>query len=154
MIKTTIISLLSILCLASCSSYRVNEEAQAKEVKAELPADTPQQMAMRAAEIFSNAPNLSDEQKKQLHTIYTNVYEEAMTIRREIGQNKSWLNKTLVKSDYKSSEVNTLKNKIVALDKKRLNIMFKALKDVQKIVGQGPDKENIYKHLSNYERFK
>jgi|GEM_PF-6770645 len=45
-----------------------------------------------------------------------------MDIRREIGEHKS-----------------------------RLDIMFRALKDVQKIVGRGADKENIYKQIGSHD---
>lgn len=151
-IKLTFVTILIALSTMRCSTYRMSEEVQAQNIKAQPVADTPEEIAMRASEIFSKSPNLSDEQKEKIHAIYTNVYNESMTIRREIGQSKSLLYETLVKPDYKSSEINSLKKKIVALDKKRLDIMFVALKDVQKIVGRGVDKENIYRQLSEYDK--
>ena len=131
-----------------CSTYRMSEEVQAQNIKAQPLADTPEDIALRAAEIFSGSPNLTTEQKDKIHTIYTNVYDESMSIRREIGQSKSLLYETLVKPDYKSTEINSLKKRIVGLDKKRLDIMYKALDDVQKIIAQGAtDKERMYKQL-------
>lgn len=142
--------------LIGCAdAAKKNEQAQSEQQKMvrEMPAvETPQDIVMRAASIFEGSPDLSDEQKSQLHEIYTGVYDESMAIRREIGDNKTLLYMTLVKKDYKSSEVNKLTKKIVSLDKKRLDIMFKALKDVQKIVGRGAAKESLYKQLGSIER--
>lgn len=144
----TFITLVAALSTMRCSTYRMNEEVQAQNIKAQPLADTPEDITMRAAEIFSGSPNLTSEQKDKIHTIYTNVYDESMTIRREIGQSKSLLYETLVKPDYKSTEINSLKRRIVGLDKKRLDIMYKALDDVQKIIAQGAtDKERMYKQL-------
>ena len=149
--KTTLtfVTILAAFSTMRCSTYKMSEEVQAQNIKAQPVADSPEEIARRAAEIFSKSPNLNDDQKKKIHAIYTNVYDESVAIRREIGQSKSLLYETLVTPDYKSSEVASLKKKIVALDKKRLDIMFKALKDVQKIVGRGADKENIYRQLSS-----
>ena len=144
----TFISLVAALSTMRCSTYRMSEEVQAQNIKAQPLADTPEDIALRAAEIFSGSPNLTTEQKDKIHTIYTNVYDESMSIRREIGQSKSLLYETLVKPDYKSTEINSLKKRIVGLDKKRLDIMYKALDDVQKIIAQGAtDKERMYKQL-------
>ena len=133
------------------STATKEEQTQAEQIKKQVPADTPQEIAQRAASIFANAPDLTEQQKNKLNEIYTNVYDEAMLIRRDIGQTKSLMYMTLVKSDFRSTEIDSLKKKIVALDKKRLDLMFKALEDVQKIVGRGIDKENTYKQLGSFE---
>lgn len=146
--KNLIISCSVLFMLTSCSSqFAREEEKQAEQAMAQEPADTPEDIAMRAASIFENAPNLSLEQKSEISKIYNKVYDDSMGIRRDIGQYKSLLYMTLVKENYKSTEVDRITKKIVALDKQRLDIMFKALKDVQKIIGHGADKEKIYKQL-------
>lgn len=68
------------------------------------------------------------------------------------SENKTQLFETLATHDYQSSEINALKNKIVILDQKRLELMFGALNEVQQIVGRGQDKEKIYRDLRNYDR--
>ncbi|MGZ3743959.1 MAG: hypothetical protein ACXWRE_09585 [Pseudobdellovibrionaceae bacterium] len=148
--KSFFILLLSSLLMAACSSAPKPTELE-KQVKAQPPADTPEQIAQRAAEAFSNAPGLSAEQKQKLLAIYAKTYAEAMGIRTEIGQNKSLLFKLIASTNYKSGDVNQLKKKIIALDQKRLAVMFQALEDVQKVVGYGADKEEIYKHLRDFE---
>ena len=147
-----VVILMSILVISGCvSAKKTEDETLTAQIKEQAPADSPQQIAMRAAEAFSNAPGLSAEQKLKLHAIYTRVYSESMEIRRDIGQSKSLLFMTVANKDYKSVDVTKLKDKIVKLDQRRLKIMFDALEDVQKVVGKGIEAEKIYKHLRDFE---
>lgn len=144
--------LIALLASAACTTKAAREEAlMNSEVKAQAPADTPEKIVGRASEAFSNVEGLKPEQKAKLSDIYVRVYTDSKSIRREIGQSKSLLFMTLAKPDYKESEITMLKKKIVALDQKRLNLMFTALDDVQKVVGKGKSTENIYKHFHDYE---
>lgn len=147
-----LITSISILALTSCMTPEKKEEMALNEkIKTQEPADTPQHIAVRAAEAFAGAPGLTAEQKMKLHAVYTRVYSESMQIRRDIGQSKSLLFMTLANSDYKSADITRLKKKIVDLDQNRLNLMFGALEDVQHIVGKGIETEKIYKHLQEHE---
>ena len=148
--KKYFLTALTALALTACSSEAKKTDLD-KQVAQEKPADSPQEIAKRAAESFSNAPGLTADQKMKLRDVYAKTYAEAAEIRREIGQSKSLLFKTLAKNDYKSKEIEQLKNKIVDLDKKRLSIMFQSMEDVQKIIGYGKDREEIYQHLRDCE---
>ncbi|MFZ3229335.1 MAG: hypothetical protein WA160_03945 [Pseudobdellovibrio sp.] len=144
--------LLLAINLAACSSAKKNEDATlAKQTQTQAPADTPDQIMERAALAFSNAEGLTPEQKTKLSAIYTRVYTESKKIRRDMGQSKSLLFMTLAKVDYKEKEIAQLKKQIIALDQKRLAIMFTALDDVQNVVGKGIEAEKIYKHFEYYE---
>jgi hypothetical protein len=144
--------LILILASAACTTKAAREEAlMNSEVKAQAPADTPEKIVGRASEAFSNVEGLKPEQKAKLSDIYVRVYTDSKSIRREIGQSKSLLFMTLAKPEYKESEITMLKKKIVALDQRRLNLMFAALDDVQKVVGKGKSTEHIYKHFHDYE---
>lgn len=147
-----IVIMVSLSVIFGCtSSQKSEDEVLTQQIKEQAPADSPQQIAMRAAEAFSNAPGLTAEQKLKLHAIYTRVYSESMAIRHEIGQSKSLLFMTVANKDYKSVDVTRLKEKIVKLDQQRLKLMFDALEDVQKVVGKGIESEKIYKHLRDFE---
>lgn len=138
--------------LVGCASKKTSENPELDQrVKAEPTANSPEAIAHRAGQVFSNAEGLSPEQKMKLSDIYTRVYLEALAIRTEMGQSKSLLFKLVSSKDYKSKEVDQLKKKIVELDQRRLDIMFKALDDVQKIVGFGEGKGEIYQHFREYE---
>ncbi len=139
--------------MMACSSSPKTENPTTLEqqVAAEPKADTPEQIAQRASEAFGNAPGLSVDQKKKLMEIYANTYTNSMAIRTEIGQSKSLLFKMLGSAGYQSNDVTVLKKKITSLDEKRLALMFQALEDVQKVVGVGEGKEEIYRHLRDFE---
>jgi len=140
------------LGLIACSSGPTKTENDLdRKVTAQAQADSPEQIRDRAAEMFTNSPGLTVEQKAKLTVIYQRTYGEAMTIRKEIGQNKSMLFELIATKNFKSKEVNTLKKRLVDLDHKRLEVMFQALEDVQNVVGTGKGSEEIYKHLRDYE---
>ncbi len=141
------------LTTTACGTTAKEDAEMNKQVQAEKPVESPEAMVDRAAQAFSNIEGLAPEKKTKLSEIYTRTFTESMSIRKEIGQSKSLLFKTLAKTDYKNSEVKTLKKKIVNLDQKRLNLMFKALEDVQTVVGKGADAEKIYEQLQDYETF-
>lgn len=146
-------SILVVLVFAGCTSAPKKQIEREREAQIQMqePADNPQQLIKRAALAFSNAPNLSAEQKARLNDIYVRVYLDALKIRRDMGKAKSLMFMTLAKMDYRSSEISDLKSRIVELDQKRLVLMFKALEDVQEIVGKGIEAEKIYKHFQDYE---
>jgi len=136
-----------------CATAPEKQEDKVLEarIKSEAPAPSPEAIAERGAQVFINAPNLSDEQKRKIMAIYIRTFNDAITIRNEIGQAKSLLFKLAAQSSFKSKEIESLKNRIVELDQKRLKIMFKALEDVQAIVGLGKDREEIWKHFYDFE---
>lgn len=153
--KNTIMTgILTALLLTGCSSAQTKQQEREREaqIQRQEPADTPSELAGRAAMAFANAPNLTPEQKLRLSEIYSRVYTEAQKIRREMGKTKSLLFMTLAKADYKSKEIADLKSRIVVLDQERLILMFEALEDVQAVVGQGVEAEKIYKHFREYEQ--
>lgn len=141
-----------LLSMISCSSASKKEVTELDlKISAQAPADSPDQIMERAALAFSNAEGLTAEQKLRLSSIYKRVYVESMRLRREIGQSKSLLFMTLAKVTYKESEITSLKKQIVSLDQQRLNLMFTALDDVQKVVGKGINAEKIYRHFRDNE---
>ncbi len=144
--------LLTILLVTSCNSATKKQEAEIdQQVSQQQPANTPEQIADRASETFSRAEGLTEPQRQKLIMIYMHTYTQAMEIRNEMGKSKVLLFKKAADVNYKSNEIEILKKKIVDLDKKRLNLMFKALAEVQDVVGYGKDKEQIYKHFYDYE---
>lgn len=122
-----------------------------QRLRAEPSASSPEEIADRGAYDFITAPGLTHDQKQKVMRIYIRTYNEAVAIREEMGKAKSLLFKTVASQDFKSGDVDRLKSRIVALDQKRLEVMFKALADVQAVVGYGKDKEEIYKHFRDYE---
>ena len=139
--------------LIGCSTT-ANKAAEAtlnEKIKAQPVPETPDQIAARAAETFSSAPGLTEEQRQKVMAIYSHTFAESMNLRKEIGQSKELLFSTVADPNYKSDDIKRLKKRISDLDKKRLAMMFKALDDVQTVVGPGADRKNIYQRLDEFE---
>jgi hypothetical protein len=151
MFNKNLILSVSLLMGTACATPSADHRKLDADVRAEPTANTPDAIAERGAHAFIDAPGLSDGQKEKLLGVFNQTYASAMTIRKDIGQSKSLLFKLVASKDFKSKEVEDLKKRIVDLDQKRIKIMFKALADVQAIVGTGDDKEEIYKHFYDFE---
>lgn len=134
----------------ACSSTETNPDQKAVVCPQE-PAPSPQEIIQKAALAFSKAPGLTPDEKTRLNDIYTRIYMEALEIRQEMGQAKSLLFRKLASAKYKNKEIVDLKNKIVKLDKRRLNLMFEALDEVQEVVGHGEENEKLYKFFEDFD---
>lgn len=144
--------ILSAIFTAACQNRQLKQEQElSQKVSQEPRADTPEEIAHRGAEVFVSSPKLTDDQKRKIMLIYSRVYADAVAIRKEIGQSKSLIFKMVASKKHNSPEIERLKARIVKLDQDRLQIMFKALRDVQDVVGFGPGKEEIYQHFYDYE---
>ncbi|KYG67986.1 hypothetical protein AZI87_01570 [Bdellovibrio bacteriovorus] len=142
----------SILICVGCQTMPSYNEAELdRKIQEEKPANTPEDIVQRAADVFSSAPNLTEDQRIRLNRLYLKTYADSMQIRKEIGQMKSLLFKEAAIKKFKTGDVNQLTQRIVAADNRRLNIMFKALEEMQSIVGYGEDKQELYEYLRNYE---
>lgn len=144
---------LSALAIAAtaCTSSPKAPNSVANQIKSEPPAESPEAIANRGAEAFIQSPQLSQDQKRKVMKVYLDTYHEAMRIRGEIGKSKSLLFKLAATKKFESKEIGELKTYIVKLDQERLAVMFKALKDVQDIVGTGPDREELWKRFQDFE---
>lgn len=141
----------SLFFAVSCATTSSTQSDLNQRIQAEKRADSPEEIAQRAAEIFSQAPDLTAEQKSKLQALYLKTYAESRQIRKEIGQMKSLLFKEAANKKFKSKDVNELTRKILDADQKRLNLMFSALEEMQSIVGYGNNKKELYEHLRNYD---
>ena len=140
---------MTILFMVGCATSE--DRALDQRIKAERRADTPEEIAQRAADVFSTAPGLTAEQRKKLNALYLKTYAQSREIRTEIGKMKSLLFKEAATKKFKTNTVNELTRRIVDADQRRLNLMFSALEEMQNIVGYGEDKKELYEYLRNYD---
>ncbi|MGE5086137.1 MAG: hypothetical protein ACM3MG_07520 [Bacillota bacterium] len=148
---TIFLSLATVLSFTACASTQNQNASLDQRISAEPRADTPEEIAQRAADTFANAPGLTTDQRQKLNKLYLKTYAEAREIRKEIGQMKSLLFREASQKKFKSGDINELTQKIVAADQRRLNIMFRSLEEMQQIVGYGADKKDLYEYLRNYD---
>lgn len=146
----------ALLGLSACASKSEKQAEQKVEqsVQAENPATQKGELAARGANTFMNATGLTDAQKSKLMDVHAKTYTEAQKIGNELTQTKAALFKTLVSPTSTKKEINLLKKKIVSLDKQRLDTMFKAIEEVEKIVGKTAQSADIYKEFYNIEVMK
>ncbi|QDK44584.1 hypothetical protein DOM22_05130 [Bdellovibrio sp. ZAP7] len=147
------ISLLLCLIIASvsCATTPPQHSTLEQRIHAEPQANSPDEIAQRAADVFSSAPGLTDDQRKRLHALYLKTYNESRNIRKDIGQMKSLLFKEAAYKRFNSKDMAELTRRIVEADQKRLNLMFAAFQEMQNIIGYGEDKKDIYDRLRDYD---
>ena len=141
--------LIAILILATtgCSHLKKTETEKSQALCIEKKTE-PRHINMDA---FFNSPDLNATQKEQLKAIYARTMGQARKLSSELAAIKSQMFQTLATKDYKSKQVTDLKAQIIAIDKKRLDVMFEALSAVQGVVGYGEEKEKIYRQLRDYD---
>ncbi len=139
--------LMSVFLVSACA----HKSACEKKSTGEQQATSSPSIAQSAISTFLNVPGLNDEQRQKLMEIYRNTYVSANEIRTQIAEHKTTLFKLAATQAYESKQLKNLRDKITALDQRRLVIMYRALEDVQKVVGYGPGKEDLYKHLRDYD---
>ena len=140
--------------LVGCAGAPRSEsvEAKAKEAAAqETPTSNPGELAARGFEAWSEGAGLSADQKSKLYVIHTSTAREAFRIRDEITKNKSALYKELAKGEYNPKMVEVYKNKIISLDRERIDIMLKALTKVEGTLGRGVEAQKYYEYLDKIE---
>ncbi|WP_374028012.1 hypothetical protein ACES2J_04225 [Bdellovibrio bacteriovorus] len=94
---------------------------------------------------------MTTEQRTKLNALYLRTYADSRQIRKEIGQMKSLLFKEAATKKFKSKDINELTSRIIDADQRRLNLMFRALEEMQTIVGTGEDKKELYEYLRQYD---
>lgn len=146
MVAVVVVAALQFACSSTPTQEETNVDARVSDQR---PADMPGELAVRGYEAFVNSTSFTPEQKEKLVTIHTKTYEQASLLRDEISKTKSALFKTLATPNYSAKEVSILKKKIEKLDQKRLATMFKAIDDVEKVIGRSQESEKVYQRFMN-----
>lgn len=128
-------SLVSVVLLAALVSSCSNNSVQNKvdqEIKA-VPATKIASIEKTIQEEIA-ASNLSEEQKNALIAIDEKRNKEYWMITEEMEKAKVVLIETALSPKSSDKEINVIKKKIIALDKKRLTNGFKSLEEARKII--------------------
>ncbi len=135
---------------ASAGEKSVSKQMD-EAVRKEKPTHNMGELAARGFEAWSQGAGLNSNQKSKLFIIHTNTATEAFRIRDEIAKTKSAMYKELAKGQYNDKVVEGYKNKIIALDQERLDIMIKALASVEAALGRGEEAKKYYEYLDRIE---
>lgn len=145
---------LAVSGLVACAGAQRSDTTEAKvkdAVSKESPTINPGELAARGFEAWSEGAGLSADQKSKLFVIHTSTAREAFRIRDEISKTKSALYKELAKGEYNPKMVEVYKNKIISLDRERIDIMLKALARVEGTLGRGAEAQKYYEYLDKIE---
>lgn len=141
---------LTSMVFAGCSTGTVSPKLEA-QIHEQPPLETTEMISNESIKTFTMSPELTLDQKERLKNIYLKISAEFTSTKTEIGQTKSLLFKMITDKNSSAKEMNQLKKKIVYLDKKRRSQMFKALDEVQKVVGFGKESEEAYRQFKELE---
>lgn len=149
-----VVALVILSALVGCQSAEKSGSVESKvrdAVSSETPTVNPGELAARGFEAWSQGAGLTGDQKSKLFVIHTHTAREAFRIRDEISKTKSALYKELAKGEYNPKMVDSYKNKIISLDKERIDIMLKALASVETTLGRGAEAQKYYEYLDKIE---
>lgn len=92
---------------------------------------------------------LTSAQKEALKSIHFRMVSETFRAQEETSQLKGVLFETITKAPYDAKKVEAIKQKIVTLNDKKINSMFWALNEVEKVLGHADpeQKQDIYQSL-------
>lgn len=139
------------LLLAACASQNSVNRKIDQEVKAEAPVAVGGPLATESRALILDSSDLSQEQKDKLLALHAKMATEVAGIRDEEGKLKMVFFKTLLDPKSEEKEIITIKNRILALDRKKTNEMLSAMEEARKILGRDNKNAARYYRAFNAE---
>ena len=132
------------LVVSSCASNKTTSEKVEQKVKA-VPASMTKSIEHTVKEQIQTS-TLSQDKKDKLLALEEKAAAERKEITEEIEKTKVVMIETVLAPKMNEKEFNTLRNKIKALDKKRLDNGFRTLREVRNIIDpKSAEHQEIYK---------
>lgn len=132
------------LVVSSCASNKTTSEKVEQKVKA-VPASMTKSIEHTVKEQIQTS-TLSQDKKDKLLALEEKAAAERKEITEEIEKTKVVMIETVLAPKMNEKEFNSLRSKIIALDKKRLDNGFKTLREVRNIIDpKSAEHQEIYK---------
>lgn len=137
-------TLTAALIISSCANHKTQQKVEA-EINNVQPSQT-KSIAQTIKEQIS-ASNLTSEQKEKLMTLEQKAHSDYVALTDEIERTKVVMIQTILEPKMNQNEFKILKNKIISLDKKRLDNGLRTISEVRKIIAPTATSEDklIYK---------
>ncbi|MEA9356056.1 hypothetical protein SHI21_07585 [Bacteriovorax sp. PP10] len=129
---TLLTTLAAALIISSCAHNKATEQKVENEIK-EVPSSQTKSITGTIKEQIA-ASSLSAEQKEKLMALEEKAHAEHTALTDELERTKVVMIQTVLEPKMSQKEFNILKNKITALDKKRLANGFRNAAEVRKII--------------------
>lgn len=133
--------------LGCASETKQVKRAADERVAQQEPMNQPKQMMSKFHEMFTQAPGLTEKQRSQLREILVRTFVSAQKIKTDFTKTKGAMIEALVDPDMGPSDVEVYKNRLVELDRKRLDVMLGALDQSQRILGKNKETAEYYRQL-------
>ena len=140
--RMMIAAVLATVGLMGCAQTQVEKDLD-REATAEPARRMHGGVATKGYEAIENSRSLSPEQKQQLKELHGQMIAKTFTIQEDTAKLKGVLFNTLTKSPYDEQKVETIKKRLVALNEQKMQNMFSALSQAQKILGVTPPEERM-----------
>lgn len=132
----------------ACSHQPTTSEVVDEEARKEESTPMGGPVAARGMEVIQNSKSLNEDQKSKLIALSQRMMQEMAEIRKEEGQLKMVLFRSLVDPKSDNKKINTIKGKILSLDRKKTDKMLSALDEAQTILGRKSlEDETVYRAL-------
>lgn len=141
------------LGLMGCASGDLEKQLDEKVAK-ETYVETGSTIPADAFSAINNINQLSEDDKRQLTTLISQVMMDLSSTRSDMAKLKKVLFANLVSGENRSNENLLIKRRIIDLDKRRLDRMFAALNEAEKIIKNRKDvKPQSLEFLLEMDRF-
>ena len=137
---------LCLVALGSCSSHQAKLE-QRVESKAEVePAVAPGPELNRLTKELLEQANLRPTQKRRLEDLQARSSQEMAQLRGEIGKHQLVLVRSLVNPKVGDDEIKVTRQKIMDLEKERMDLWARNLDEAKRILGRRTEgDEKLYR---------
>lgn len=147
--KLTTLLMLSLLAMfASCAS---NVKDEVREDRMSLGHGSKEQMIEKMRDMLAKVPGITTEQTEKMLVLHSDVYVKSQEISEKILQNKVLLFKYLAEG--KKKEMEFVKKETKKLYLQKLDLMFGAFDQVEKILGKDTHKILIQDDFKIYHGF-
>lgn len=140
--------------LSGCATSALEKQVD-KEAAAEPPRAMHGELAGKGMDAFRNSPALTETQRRKLSDLHARMMNDTFRIQEEISRLKGVLFDTIVTTPYNAAKAETIKDKLIKLNDKRMTNMFDALTEAEKILGYVSPAERRRQLLGEFmnERF-
>lgn len=140
--------LLASIFLVGCSSTS-NETKINERLNAETKVSDPSSLGMKAYEIIDLSPSMTVEQKEYLKTFMSQVYAENTKLTKDSFRLRSILIQLLTSEKRDAAEVKATKNKLISVEKKKLENTFQFLDKLEEYMGKDLEKIKSMNEISD-----
>lgn len=95
-------------------------------------------VAYKGFQEFRSSPDLNEAEKLKMIRLQDEMTGQVMSMQEETSKLKGLLFHTLASTPYEPKKVEEIKKRLVEINDQKMNLMFQALNDAEKILGRVP----------------